>query len=189
MKRLLLSNKIQLCLLLILSMAALLLNISKTLYTGRYIDFLTNELSVTGLYRFVIILFVLGILGIIFNFLNAYYMAKIQTDIAFKINYDVLDYVKKLPLSFFDGKDSFYLNQRINSDSNVIVAFLMNTAIKLTTLLLSFITLFTILFRLNISVTCIILITIPIYLLLYNVFKSSLYKRTLEFKEAQNHLF
>lgn len=65
-------------------------------------------------------------------------MAKIQTDIAFKINYDVFDYVKKLPLSFLDGKDSFYLNQRINADSNVVVAFLMNTAIKLTTLLFSF---------------------------------------------------
>lgn len=47
-------------------------------------------------------------------------MAKIQTDIAFKINYDVFDYVKKLLLSFLDGKDSFYLNQRINADSNVI---------------------------------------------------------------------
>lgn len=68
---------------------------------------MTNKLSATGLYRFVIILFVLGILGIIFNFLKAYYMAKIQTDIAFKINYDVFDYVKKLPLSFLTEKILF----------------------------------------------------------------------------------
>ena len=34
-------------------------------------------------------------------------MAKIQTDIAFKINYDVFDYVKKLPLSFLTEKILF----------------------------------------------------------------------------------
>jgi len=100
-KKIIRNNIFRLCLLLVVSIVVLLLNITKTLYVGKYIDFLTNELNVVNLYKFVGILFILGILSILFNFVNAYYTAKIQTDITFKVNFDVLDHVKHLPLNFF----------------------------------------------------------------------------------------
>lgn len=188
-KKIIRNNIFRLCLLLVVSIVVLLLNVTKTLYVGKYIDFLTNELNVVNLYKFVGILFILGILSILFNFVNAYYTAKIQTDITFKVNFDVLDHVKHLPLIFFSDKDSFYINQRINADSNVIVSFLISSFIKITTLIFSFIVLFTILLKLNVHITIIAVITIPVYLTLYNIFKKLLYNRTLEFKEVQNRLF
>ncbi len=188
-KKIFFKNILRLCLLLIVSIVTLLLNIAKTLYVGKYIDFLANELTMFNLYKFVGILFILGILNILFNFVNAYYTAKIQTDITFKVNFDVLDHVKRLPLNFFSNKDSYYINQRINADSNVIVSFFISTFIKLTTLFFSFLVLFAILLRLNVYITIVVVFIVPVYLTLYNIFKNLLYKRTFEFKEAQNRLF
>lgn len=61
-KKIIRNNIFRLCLLLVVSIVVLLLNVTKTLYVGKYIDFLTNELNVVNLYKFVGILFILGIL-------------------------------------------------------------------------------------------------------------------------------
>lgn len=118
------------------------ISIAKTAYMGKYVDFLIDDFDYLSLLEFVKILFVLGMLGIILGFVNQYFSAKMQISIVFDINYTLLDHIKRLPLEFFYGKDSFYINQRVNSDSNVVATFILNLCTKIVTLVVYFLSLF-----------------------------------------------
>lgn len=181
--------KYQLFFILLISIVSLFIKILTTYYTGRYVDLLIYELNKGTIYKFTIILFILGITKIIIGFINSYLTVKLQTNMIFNINFDILNHIKKLPVNYFKNKDSFYLNQRISSDSNAVVSFILNVSIKVVTLIVSFVSLFIILIRLNTYITIAAIMSIPVYILLYRCFKCSLYKNTLFYKESQNRFF
>lgn len=165
------------------------ISIAKTTYMGKYVDFLIDDFGYGSLLEFVKLLFILGMISIIVGIANQYFSAKMQANIVFDINYELLEHIKKLPLEFFRGKDSFYINQRVNSDSNVVATFILSLCMKTITLLIYFISLFFILIRLDICITIVVYLGLPIYVVFYNLLRNSLYVKTLKFKEAQNRLF
>ena len=165
------------------------ISVAKTTYMGKYVDSLIDDFGYGSLLEFVKLLFILGMISIIVGIANQYFSAKMQANIVFDINYELLDHIKRLPLEFFRGKDSFYINQRVNTDSNVVATFILNLCMKTITLAIYFISLFLILVRLDIWITIAVYLGLPIYIALYNLLRNSLYVKTLKFKEAQNRLF
>lgn len=165
------------------------ISIINATYTGKYVDFWVGNFTYSNLITFVKILFLLGILEIFVGMANQYYSAKIQAKLVFDINYVLLDHIKRLPLEFFRGKDSFYINQRLNSDSNIVATFTLGFCMKITTLIVCFISLFFMLIKLDVCITLVVYLGLPIYIILYNFLKRYLYTKTLEFKEAQNVFF
>lgn len=170
----------------ILSMTVIILN---THCVGEYVDFLMKKEGHIDLIFYAILLISFNIIIIIFEIFNGYFLTKLQTKIVFKINFSMLNHIKMLPLDYFSDKDSFYINQRINSDSNVIVSFFSLAYIKIITSSVSLFVLFYLLLKLNLYSAVFITICIGFFLFFYNILKKQLYKKTLIFKEAQNRLF
>lgn len=181
--------KYQITILLILNIVGLGVTIIKASMTGRYVDLLTKDLNVKTLSDFVLALFVLEGFGIFFLIINGYYTSKIQTKMTFDINYNVLEHIKSLPLSYFKDKDAFYINQRVNSDTNMVTNFLLTICVNTVTILITFVSIIIILYSHSPVIAFVAGISIPIFLLLYFIFNKLLIKRTKELKESQNRLF
>lgn len=165
------------------------INIGTTYVTGKYIDILVSATSIKSIYFFSIVLLILSISNIFVGYLNNIIFSKLQIGMVFDINFDVLQHVKKLPIKFFKNVDSVYLNQRINSDSNTIANFLISLFNQLTIQIIASFAVMYILLTKNLTFALIIVISLPIYLLLYFLFEKNLYKTTLDYKEEQNLLF
>lgn len=166
-----------------------IVNICSTYATGTYLDILITDISKSKIYIFSAIIFLFSLFNIIIGYISNILIAKLQVNMVFDINLDILKYVKKLPIKFFKNIDSVYLNQRINSDSNTIVNFLISIFSQLfVQLIISLVVVF-ILFDKSIIFSIVILFSLPIYIILYLIFEKQIYITNLNYKEEQNILF
>ncbi len=166
-----------------------ILGIVITYMTGKYIDSLISIKTLKDIYIFSLILLILGITNIFIGNINNYTSTKLQSNLVFDLNFDIIKYVKKLPINFFDNIDSVYLNQRINSDCNTIVNYFISLIIHSTVQVISLIIILIILKNKSIELFYLSIISMPIYVLMYMIFEKRLYRVSLEFKEKQNKFF
>lgn len=154
--------------------------------TGRYVDHLISAKTIKPIYTFSIIILVIGIGNTLFSYLIQILIAKYEAKLSFDLNYDVLEHVKKLPLSFFKTTNATYLNQRINVDSNTVTSFILKDIIGLGFKLVSLLIGVIVLFRFNSTIATFLFVLVPIYLLLYLRFKSSLYNVEYSLKDSKD---
>jgi ABC-type multidrug transport system fused ATPase/permease subunit len=105
-------------------------------------------------------------LGIVSSFVSNYSYVKLQTKSAIDLNLSVLNHVSKLPILYFKDIDTTYLNQRINSDSNTLVSFILNNILNIIIKALTLIFLFYVSFKINRKITIISMPLIPLYLVI-----------------------
>lgn len=183
------SYKYKLLIILLFNIVGTVLIIFNTKITGKYVDVLTTKISKEGVLHYISVLILLNFAIVLFQIFIGYFTSKIQTKLVFEINYLMLKHIKKLSLDYFKDKDSFYVNQRINTDSNSIVSFFMFTYVKVATSSISLFILFYLLFKLDLYLALFVALCIAIFFSIYKITKDYLYKKTLVFKEAQNRLF
>lgn len=183
------SYKYKLLIILLFNIVGTVLIIFNTKITGKYVDVLTTKISKEGVLYYISVLILLNFAIVLFQIFIGYFTSKIQTKLVFEINYLMLKHIKKLSLDYFKDKDSFYVNQRINTDSNSIVSFFMFTYVKVATSSISLFILFYLLFKLDLYLALFVALCIAIFFSIYKITKDYLYKKTLVFKEAQNRLF
>ncbi|MBY6864564.1 hypothetical protein B2H86_02730 [Clostridium botulinum] len=188
-KKYLIKFKFKIYILILASIFSLITKLLSTYFTGSFIDLLIDSNSVNIIYKYTIIILFIGLSNIILNNFNQYYSAKIQANIVFNLNFSILKHIKKLPLKFFKDMDTVYLNQRINGDSNILVNFALSVIIGVTIQIMNFILIVILLAKKDINILCIVLLSIPLYVLLYLKFRRKLYETNYEFKEEQNKFF
>lgn len=157
--------------------------------TGVYIDLLIttdNNQVVTYVTLFIL---VTGIFSISSSFIQKYLYVKIQTKSMTDLNFHIVNHLVKVPIRYFEKKDSSYLNQRIYNDSNVVISFFLDNFINIISNALNIIILLYISFIINIKLTLTLLPMLPLYLLLYCLFGKLLYHRNYRLKEDQNKFF
>ncbi|WP_346938786.1 ABC transporter ATP-binding protein [uncultured Clostridium sp.] len=181
--------KFSLFFLILITIILKVLNLSITYITGNFIDQLLEFKTIKIIYYNTFIILIIGTSNaILSNFCN-YYLFKTQAKIVFELNYEVLRHIKKLPMTFFKNTDTVYLNQRINNDSNAVIGFSVSILINSLIMIVSFISIFLLMYNLNIKITIIVLLSIPIYIFLYMIFKKPLYKSNYDYKEEQSKFF
>lgn len=131
----------------------------------------------------------MGIINIISSFVVSYSYVKVQTKSAIELNFKALEHISKMPILYFKNLDSAYLNQRINSDSNTLISFVLSNFLDILINALTLIIVFYISFKINRKLTMILIPLIPLYLAIYFVFKKPLFKSGYELKEKQNKFF
>ena len=94
-----------------------------------------------------------------------------------------------MPILYFKNLDSTYLNQRINSDSNTLISFILSNFLDILIRALTLIIVFCISFKIDRKLTMILIPLIPLYLAIYFIFKKPLFKSGYELKEKQNKFF
>ena len=181
--------KIQLFIFLIFSIISWIISIGLPYITGNYIDSLMNFQNRQTIIDFTIKILLIGIISIISSFVVSYSHVKVQTKSAIELNFKALEHISKMPILYFKNLDSTYLNQRINSDSNTLISFVLSNFLDILIRASTLIIVFYISFKINRKLTMILIPLIPLYLAIYFIFKKPLFKSGYELKEKQNKFF
>jgi len=174
---------------LIMSITTWTITIALPYLSGKYMDNLLKIKSLDIVYTFTIIMVAVLIFDVVLGFLKSLLVTKLSCLTAFDLNYKILEHVKKLPVNYFNGKNTAYLTQRINSDANVVTGFVIENMIALATNILTFLIAAVYMLTVNKVLACFLFLIIPIYVAVYKLFKNILYKRGYENREKLNEFF
>lgn len=184
------NNFKKIVLLFIISLISLLLyNIVLPYMNGFYIDDLTYKININTAIKTIIWLALLNFLGITISFLQTYSLNYINTKIAISINTKLIEHLHKCPLKYTRQFNPTFLTEQINNDSNIITNYYIGIATQGTVGLIIFITTILILSKFSLLICLFFLLSIPLYLLIYYLFKKSLYSSSLKLKNEQSNFF
>lgn len=157
--------------------------------TGKFIDSLVKGEGVSCVYKFCSLLVLLSCCKIICNYFSKIIYTKIHTLMAYNLNVDILNHLKKLPLSYFKNANVVYLNQRINSDANSVMSFALSSVVDIIYNLIITVGITVLIIKIDFKIFFSIIILICIYFMSYKLFKNPLYNKGLDFKENQGEFF
>lgn len=184
-----LKYKLSLFVLILLGGITSILSLIKPYILSKFIDMLINSSISVNIYKFIFILFIIFILQIAVSYFNNLIMINIQMKSSFNIAFDVLEHLKKVPLSFINNMDMTYINQRVLTDSNELVSFVVNNLINSIINFFNLIITVIIMIKINLKLSLCLFLVIPIYFITYYLFKKKIYTYTHLVKEAQNIYF
>ncbi|MFZ5985546.1 MAG: ABC transporter ATP-binding protein [Bacillota bacterium] len=187
-KSYLLSQKTNFFFFIFLSFTVWLLSISLPYLTGRYINILINTKERSRVYNFTAILAVILALDIILSFLKSMAAVKIKTKASFELNLNLFEHIKRLPLPYLGSINTKCLTDRINMDSRTVAYFTVDNLINVFTGLLSFIFIGFFALTVNKIIALFLFILVPVYAIVYLVFKEHIQKRERDYNEKQNKL-
>lgn len=182
-------NKFKLGIFLLISMFIWGISIILPLINGGIIDMLILKEFNKGLIILICLILLLNILSVIFTFISEVIYTKLLTTITFKIQYSLLDHIKLLPLNFFCENNSAYLNQQISIDSNILATFIISNIKEVILNIINLIISGIILFSISSKVSITLIFLIPLYIILYKVFKKKLYSANYIYKNNQSEIF
>lgn len=154
--------------------------------SGKFIDQLIVNPTTDTIFAFSKIYLLIAIFQISFSYIIAVMNVKLNTEIAFSLNKNIISHLQKLPLTFLDSQNIAYLNQRVNTDSNNIVTFWLSLLTGILINSISLIISIYIILKTNIWMTLFIILLMIIYYLLYKFSKIIIQKIILEQKEAND---
>lgn len=172
-----------------LTIASSLMSMVYPFMSGTFLDLLLTSHDQGSLLRFCAMFFCVGLASIIIGFAGNYMFTQISTKLSFEFNSDVIAHIQQTPLSFCQGQEPAYLNQRINNDTlsmiNFCLTVLQNIPIHIILVFapISFIYLY------NRMIALIIVVMSCIYYLAYKLLKQRMFTKSYEFKESQAMFF
>lgn len=156
---------------------------------GKLIDILSKQVYNHLVYYAIGGLAAIYTIDIVVTYFQSMSSVKLKTKAGFDLNYYILDHVKYLPLEYFGKVNTTYLNQRINGDSNSIVSFIVSNYVNIFVNSLTFIYIVCFVLKVDFKIGISLFILIPIYIIIYFMFKKPLYKIGYNLKEIQNKFF
>lgn len=156
--------------------------------TGKFLDFITqlnfdNASKITMI--FLAILIAKSILSYIYYFLSSNLKIVLINDIKYKI----ISHLEKVKLNLVEKMTPSYINQRIENDSSNCIDFILQDIFNIILSIFKLVILLFIIFSINIKLSIIILLLIPLNFVLYILFQNTLYKNNMHIKEKQNSFF
>ncbi len=157
--------------------------------SGSFIDQLVQATDTSFLGRYIIIFVSFSIAGLALGYVSSRLYMKLQTQIAFRLNADAIKHIQNLSPGFTQGRDTAYLNQRINNDSNALIIFCIGVLQQIVINAVMVIAPLALIFSFNIYLGIVLIILNALYFLSYTVFKKPLFKVSYEYKEEQSRYF
>ena len=157
--------------------------------TGKYIDSLTNVNDYRTIWFCVGILAIIWTIQLLFSYIKNMTFTKTSSRISYYIEADIIEHVKRLPLSFFIDNDGAYIGHRIISDSLTVTQFVLLSVVNLVTDILSFIVSSVAIIVISPYIFIIIVATLPLYVVVYLKFRKQIYELGYEFREHENRFF
>jgi len=157
--------------------------------SGNFIDILISQRRKYFIYNFCILYGCIGTLKIILGYFCPLLYVKMQVEMGYELNKDIVFHVQNLSLTYIQRQDSVFLSQNINTDSNNLIIFCL-TIIQnfLTNALMISIPFFIVLF-ISPRICIVNIVFLTIYIILYIIFRKPLYKHAFMFKESQSKFF
>ncbi len=102
------------------------LNLFIPYLSGKFIDILVLNANVSIVKKTAIKIFIILICITILKFVTHIFIAVVSINCGARLNFDIVNHLKKVDYLFIKQQSSTYLSKRINSDSNEIIAFVLN---------------------------------------------------------------
>jgi ATP-binding cassette subfamily B protein len=126
----------------------------------------------------------LYLVGVVFNYLQGFIVAKISTGIAFRMRTDIMGKINRLPFSYFNSSSTGDVLSRITNDVDTLSMNLSNTLTQAISSVVTVVGVLAMMLSLSWQLTIISLVTLP----LSGLFVSQIVKRSQKFFRSQQEL-
>ena len=178
----------------LLGITSNLLILIQPLIIGKLIDILTssnltnnNKLYYLKIYCCVLIIIFISKIFTEFNY--KILLQKLNTILAHKINKEFIVKLQNTTYKNILNSDKTYLIHRITSDSGTIITFFLQNIVDIIVSICSIILIVVIFYKINISFFYILCLFIPIYIIIYFLFKDKIYDSNLNYKDSLDKYF
>lgn len=157
--------------------------------SGNFIDNLIINKDINEVYYFCAIFAIITFGRQLFGYITSLLYVNTQIRMGYEFNSDVIQHVQKLSLNYTNSKDSIYLNQIINNDANNLVIFCLTVIQNVTVNVFYLFIPWIILARMNFLIAIIFVLFNIAYVIIYNLFRKTLYEVSLKEKNQQSIFF
>lgn len=164
--------------------AVLCLQIVVPYIGGCYIDSLLAEQP--AIILFVAGIGILNIFSILLEFCMTYILTKLNNTFLYKICNSLFQIIYKLPLKYFRSQDAAFLTDQVTGDAATIAEFVLNGMPDLTYNVVLVCISAVIIFKVDIALGVLIIVTIPVYFFVYKKLENRMYQNEQLFKIAGN---
>lgn len=157
---------------------------------GKTIDIITNNNLINRMhyvYKYIILILILFIASTLISFLLNILSEYLRHRMSYLLIKDMIKHLQECSILNIINKDVAYIIDVLNNDCYTIVNFLLQHITNLFVNLFAFIVSLYVLFSINFKMSLIILITMPIYIMVYFIFKNKLFDSGLKLKENQSN--
>ncbi len=151
---------------------------------GCYVDSLLDKHPAIVL--FVAGIGILNLFSMILDFCMTYILTKLNNTFLYKICNSLFQVIYKLPLKYFRKQDAVFLTDQVTGDAATIVEFILNGIPDLIYNLALVAVSSIIIFKADILLGILIILTVPVYFLTYKKLEHRMYKNEQLYKIAGN---
>ncbi|WP_278615829.1 ABC transporter transmembrane domain-containing protein [Thomasclavelia spiroformis] len=178
-------NKLQLFLFIFLSFLKSIIVMIIPLLSGNFIDALIKKPEAVTIYKFGLYFALLNILNLLISYFITILNAKLLCKMSYDLNKIVINKLQHIKISYFTNKNLSYITQKVSTDSNNVVKFILDLATNVIQNLLIVIFAIIILIRIDQEITLLIICLISIFIFIFYFTRKPIYKSTLKYKEEQ----
>lgn len=172
-----------------LSFGGCLISIVSPYILGDFIDTLITGTTKQRIINFCIIFGGLNAIKIFRDYVTWILYTKMQIEMGYKLNVDVLKHLQNLSISYLNNQDEAYMNQKINGDCYALITFCLTTLRDSITNITMFVFPFIIMLYLNRNILLLLVCFIVAYILIYMLMKKKIYDAGFKYRESLAVLF
>lgn len=189
LKQILKSKKSYFFIYIFLSIIIAILGMISPLVSGNFIDQLIKNPNENLIYTVTMLYFILVVLQIVFSYIFSIIETKLIIQLTYNLNYQIINHLQKVSLISFNQQNIPYLNQRINTDCNVVINFYISLIKNIIMNVLSITLCLGVILSINSIICFLIVFFIILYIILFRFMKSPLSKAKERYKEISAFYF
>lgn len=153
---------------------------------GTFVDVLINAKDMSNIYRWVILLLLIGIFNIVVTYIYSITSKRFINLLSYELNIKTINHIWNLEYKQVCKFDLSYLMQRIYTDSGVIISFFINNFVALIINGATMIILVFVLWRINPFYLAVSIIFSMVYAIAFGLVRKKLSAKTLKFRNDSN---
>ena len=156
---------------------------------GRFIDQLTINPNKTIIYKFTVTMAVIAVVTVISSYIANIQMTKIINEFSYTLKEKILEHLLEVKQKSVQGLNSSNVTQKIFSDSDEIIKFIIQNFLGVFTKTLTVIYVIVFMVKIDIELSYLFFLLTPVYFIVYKFFRKKVYDASFKYKEEQNNFF
>lgn len=127
----------------------------------------TGSIDFNGINKILLIVLIIYVTSSVFSFIQAYLMANAATKTTYKLRNTITHKLNRLPVRYFEKRNVGDILSIITNDIETLASNLDNTIIQIVTSVMTIIGILIMMFSINVTMTLVVLILVPIMFLVF----------------------
>ena len=127
----------------------------------------TGSIDFNGINKILLIVLIIYVTSSVFGFFQAYLMANAATKTTYKLRNTITHKLNRLPVRYFEKRNVGDILSIITNDIETLAGGLDNTIIQIVTSVMTIIGILIMMFSINVTMTLVVLILVPIMFLVF----------------------